>query len=117
MTPEQRRASEEYWSKEWEKVRAERRAAGLVKPAPTPYEESPQLSANAWVIIGLVGLFFCLAFLQQLGIIAPTNPRNSTSSTERTLRRVYESQGIKHDDKMIREDAKAIEQLHRDINN
>jgi hypothetical protein len=36
-------------------------------------------------------------------------------STEDKLRRVYDSQGIKYDDKMIGEDARAIEELHRDF--
>ncbi len=40
--------------------------------------------------------------------------RNET--TEEKLRRVYRSQGIKYDDRMIREDARAIERLHRDLN-
>lgn len=41
-----------------------------------------------------------------------TSPRTN-ESTEDTLRRVYDSQGIKYDDRMIREDARAIEQLDR----
>jgi hypothetical protein len=36
-------------------------------------------------------------------------------STENKLRRVYDAQGIKYDDKMIREDARAVEELHREF--
>jgi hypothetical protein len=43
-----------------------------------------------------------------------TFPR-SIETTEGTLRRVYDSQGIKHDDRMIREDSRAIEKLHREF--
>lgn len=41
---------------------------------------------------------------------------NAHESTEAKVRRVYESQGIKFDEKMIRDDAKMIERLHRDLN-
>ncbi len=36
-------------------------------------------------------------------------------STEDKLRRVYDSQGIKYDDRTIREDARAIEKLNREF--
>ena len=36
-------------------------------------------------------------------------------STEDRLRRVYDSQGIKYDNKMIRDDARAVEQLNREF--
>lgn len=35
--------------------------------------------------------------------------------TEDKVRRVYDSQGIKHDDRMIRDDTRAIEQLNREF--
>lgn len=39
----------------------------------------------------------------------------SYESTEDKLRRVYDSQGIKYDNKMLREDARAVEDLHREF--
>lgn len=43
-------------------------------------------------------------------------PSTTNENTEDKLRRVYRSQGIRYDDRMIREDARAIEKLHRDLN-
>jgi hypothetical protein len=69
--------------------------------------------------IGCLAIFI---FLYLLG--SALNKRVSTTSqslpqavesNEDKLRRVYDSQGIRYDDQMIREDAKAIEQLHREF--
>ena len=43
----------------------------------------------------------------------PTPP--AVESTEDKLRRTYDSRGIPHDEKMIRDDSRAIEQLHREF--
>mgnify|MGYP005855528163 CR=1 FL=1 len=74
-------------------------------------------STAAWVI----GIILVLALVGSL--FKNDNPSSSNSgtstpryeSTEDKLRRVYDSQGIKYDDRMIREDARAIEQLHREF--
>jgi hypothetical protein len=39
----------------------------------------------------------------------------SYENTEDKLRRVYDSQGIKYDAKMIRDDANAVDQLYREF--
>lgn len=40
---------------------------------------------------------------------------SANENTEDKLRRVYDSQGVQYDDQMIRQDARAIEQLHREF--
>ena len=39
------------------------------------------------------------------------------SDTERALKRSYDDAGIEYDEKMIRDDARAIEQLNRELGN
>lgn len=74
-------------------------------------------SAVAWII----GIILILALLGSLSRTNNSGGSNSGAdspsyeSTEDKVRRVYDSQGIKHDDRMIREDAKAIEQLNREF--
>ena len=73
-------------------------------------------SAAAWAI-GIIVVLALLASLsnQDNSRSASQSSNRTYESTESTLRRVYDSQGIKHDDRMIREDARAIEQLHREF--
>jgi len=72
----------------------------------------------------IAGFLGCFLVLAMFGVLCHyVNPGSSSSetstprqeSTEDKLRRVYDSQGIKHDDRMIRDDARAIEQLHREF--
>jgi len=74
-------------------------------------------STAAWVI----GVILVLALLASLfRNDKPSSSGTPTPRHERTedkLRRVYDSQGIKYDDRMIREDARAIEELHREFGN
>gem|GEM_PF-4468406 len=39
----------------------------------------------------------------------------SRESTQDTLRRVYDAEGIHYDERMIREDTRAIEQLYKEF--
>jgi len=74
-------------------------------------------SAAGWII----GIVLILALLvsktkqNDTGSSSSGNNRPSYESNEDKVRRVYDSQGIKHDDRMIREDTKAIEQLAREF--
>ncbi|HZR53738.1 MAG TPA: hypothetical protein VFB06_30050 [Streptosporangiaceae bacterium] len=67
----------------------------------------------------VIGVLVVLALIGSLfKKDSPSSGGSSTpvyESTEDKLRRVYDSQGIKYDNKMLREDARAIEQLHREF--
>jgi len=78
------------------------------------------IGAAAWVIIlGAVGLLIDLVVhVANRPVGMPTSSRSSSYSSETTedkLRRVYDSQGIKYDDRMIHEDARAVEKLTREF--
>jgi hypothetical protein len=69
----------------------------------------------------LVAIVLSVIFISvAIGLLNQNNSNNTgyrPASTEDKLRRIYQSQGIPHDDRMIREDAKAVEQLHREFGN
>lgn len=47
---------------------------------------------------------------------APTYaPNNTEQSTEDMLRKAYDHEGIDYDEKMLKEDAAAVEQLYREF--
>jgi hypothetical protein len=72
-------------------------------------------SATGW-IIGIIIVLVLLGALSNNDSSSTSSPsRPAVESTEDKLRRVYDSQGIDYDDRMIREDARAIEQLHREF--
>ena len=77
-------------------------------------KEAPVVSATTLFWLLIAASFVGLALFGQSGSNSDTStPRYE--ATEDKLRRVYDSQGIRHDDRMIREDARAIEQLHREV--
>ena len=72
-------------------------------------------SAGAWIIGGIILLVLMggLSNNDSSPTSSPSPP--AVESNEDKLRRVYDSQGIEYDDQMIREDSRAIEQLHREF--
>lgn len=80
-----------------------------------------ELSASSIESITALGVFLIgglVVILCQIFLGSPNNTSSSNSdkviiieSTEDKLRRVYDSQGIQYDEQMLREDARAVEDL------
>ena len=100
----------------------------IIEPAFQRQSLVERLVGFVVVIVVPVGLILLCAWLMQsfdegdrsfngsgASLELQSPGRLGVESTEAKLRRVYDSQGIKYDDKMIRDDSKAIEQLHREF--
>ena len=100
-------------SKKAEKAKFDRLAAATAKK--TEFHENTKDQGSGWRFLVIILIAGSLkGGCNDTGNSTPV-PTAGVESNEDKLRRVYDSQGIDYNEKMIRDDTRAIEQLSREF--